>query len=214
MTTIKVHGSPFSTATMRVTATLYEKQLEFEFVYINLKNGEHKKEPFISLHPFGQVPAFEDGDLKLFESRAITQYINHEYADKGTKLTSTDSKKKAIIGVWSEVESQHYDQVASKLVTEFGIKPLFGKPTDPKVVEENEGKLDSILDVYEKRLSESKYLGGECFTLVDLHHLPSLHYLMKSQSKKMFESRPHVSAWVADITARPAWSKVLAMIPN
>jgi len=50
MATIKVHGSPFSTATMRVTATLYEKQIEFEFVNINLRNGEHKKEPFISLN--------------------------------------------------------------------------------------------------------------------------------------------------------------------
>lgn len=214
MASIKVYGSPYSTATMRVTATLYEKQIEFEFVNINLKNGEHKKEPFISLNPFGQVPAFEDGDLKLFESRAITQYINNEYADKGTKLTSNDSKKIAIMGVWSEVESQHFDQVASKLVWELGIKSLFGIPLDPIIVEENEAKLDSILDVYEKRLSESKYLGGDSFTLVDLHHLPSLHYLMKSQSKKLFESRPHVSAWVADITARPAWSKVLAMIPN
>ncbi|XP_058742451.1 glutathione S-transferase-like [Vicia villosa] len=214
MSTIKVHGSPFSTATMRVTATLYEKQLEFEFVYLNLKIGEHKKEPFILLNPFGQVPAFEHGDLKLFESRAITQYIEQEYAEKGTKLTITDSKKKALAGVWWEVESQHYDQVATKLVTELGIKPLFGKATDPKVVEENEGKLDSILDVYEKRLSESKYLGGECFTLVDLHHLPSLHYLMKSQCKNLYESRPHVSAWVADVTARPAWAKVVAMIPK
>jgi len=214
MATIKVHGSPFSTATMRVTATLYEKQIEFEFVNINLRNGEHKKEPFISLNPFGQVPAFEDGDLKLFESRAITQYINNEYADNGTKLTSNDSKKLAIMGVWSEVESYHFDQVASKLVWELGIKTLFGIPLDPKIVEENEAKLDSILDVYEKRLSESKYLGGDSFTLVDLHHLPSLYYLMKSQSKKLFESKPFVSAWVADITARPAWSKVLAMIPN
>lgn len=50
MATIKVHGSPFSTATMRVTATLYEKQLEFEFVPIDMRNGEHKKEPFLSLN--------------------------------------------------------------------------------------------------------------------------------------------------------------------
>ncbi|KAK2457226.1 glutathione S-transferase F4 [Trifolium repens] len=66
MATIKVHGSPFSIATMRVTATLYEKHLEFDFVNINVRNGDHKKEPFILLNPFGQVPAFEDGDLKLF----------------------------------------------------------------------------------------------------------------------------------------------------
>ncbi|GAU39543.1 hypothetical protein TSUD_37960 [Trifolium subterraneum] len=214
MATIKVHGSPFSVPTMRVIATLYEKQIEFEFVDINLRNGDHKKEPFISLNPFGQIPAFEDGGLKLFESRAITQYIDDEYGDKGTKLTISDSKKKAIMRLWLEVESQHYDQVSTKLVWELGLKPLFGIPLDTKIVEENEAKLDSILNVYEKRLSESKYLGGESFTLVDLHHLPSLHYLMKSQIKKLFESRPYVSAWVADITARPAWSKVTAMIPN
>jgi glutathione S-transferase len=40
----------FSVPTMRVTATLYEKQIEFEFVDINLRNGDHKKEPFISLN--------------------------------------------------------------------------------------------------------------------------------------------------------------------
>jgi glutathione S-transferase len=120
----------------------------------------------------------------------------------------------AIMRLWLEVESQHYDQVSTKLVWELGLKPLFGIPLDTKIVEENEAKLDSILNMYEKRLSESKYLGGECFTLVDLHHLPSLYYLMKSHIKKLFESRPYVSAWVADITARPAWSKVIAMIPN
>ena len=50
MATIKVHGSPFSPATMRVTAALYEKQLDFEFVQIDMGNGEHKKVPFISLN--------------------------------------------------------------------------------------------------------------------------------------------------------------------
>jgi glutathione S-transferase len=50
MATIKVHGSPFSIATMRVTATLYEKHLEFDFVNINVRNGDHKKEPFILLN--------------------------------------------------------------------------------------------------------------------------------------------------------------------
>ncbi|XP_027367959.1 glutathione S-transferase-like [Abrus precatorius] len=212
MATIKVHGTPLSPAVMRVTATLYEKELEFEFVHIDMKNGEHKKEPFISLNPFGKVPAFEDGDLKLFESRAISQYIAHEYADKGTELISNDSKKMAIIRLWLEVESQNFDQPASKLSWELRFKPMFGIPTDPAAVEENEGKLGTVLDVYEKRLSESKYLGGDCFSLADLHHIPPIHSLMNTESKKLFESRPHVSAWVADITARPAWSKVIAMI--
>lgn len=120
----------------------------------------------------------------------------------------------AIVRMWMEIESQRYDQAASKLVWELAVKPMYGIPTDPAAVEETEGKLGTILDFYEKTLSQNKYLAGECFTLADLHHLPTLHYLMNTPSKKLFDSRPHVPAWIADITARPAWSKVLAMQPN
>ncbi|KAG2697405.1 hypothetical protein I3843_07G102800 [Carya illinoinensis] len=212
MAGIKVHGSPFSTAAARVLATLYEKEVEFEFVPVDMRAGEHKKEAFLSINPFGQVPGFEHGDLKLFESRAITKYVANEYAGKGTDLVFGDSKKKAIIGVWMEVEAHQFDPVASKLVWELAAKPAYGMgDTDKAVVEENEAKLVKVLDVYESRLAESKYLGCESFTLVDLHHLPCINYLMGTEIKKLFDSRPHVSAWIADITSRPAWSKVVAM---
>ncbi|MBD4021341.1 glutathione S-transferase, partial [Xanthomonas citri pv. citri] len=69
---IKLYGSNVSTATQRVRACLAEKGLEYEFVTVDMANKEHKKPEFLSRSPFGQVPAFEDGDLKLFESRAIT----------------------------------------------------------------------------------------------------------------------------------------------
>jgi glutathione S-transferase len=41
MAPIKVHGLPYSTATQRVLATLYEKELEFELVPVDMKAGEH-----------------------------------------------------------------------------------------------------------------------------------------------------------------------------
>ncbi|KAK8521850.1 hypothetical protein V6N13_021933 [Hibiscus sabdariffa] len=173
MAALKVHGNPFSTSTQRVLACLYEKDVEFQFVNVDMGAGQHKSDSFLSLNPFGQVPAFEQGDLKLFESRAITQYIAQEYTDKGTQLLLPESNKTMA------------------------------------VVEENEAALAKVLDVYEARLAQSKYLAGDHFTLVDLHHLPNAHYLMGSSAKKLFDSRPHVSAWVADITARSAWSKVL-----
>lgn len=209
---IKVHGIPTSTATGRVLAALYEKGLQFELVNVKLHEGEHKREPFLSLNPFGQVPAFQDGDLALFESRAITQYISGNYASNGTQLIPQDPKKGALVLTWIEVESHHFDPVAMKLVFELCLKPVFGLgEADPAVVEQSEAELGKVLDIYEKRLSESKYLGGESFSLADLHHLPVLGYLLATQSKKLFESRPHVNAWVADIIARPSWAKVLEL---
>ncbi|KAB2069979.1 hypothetical protein ERO13_A08G117500v2 [Gossypium hirsutum] len=213
MAAMKVHGYPLSTATQRVLACLYEKDVEFQFVNVDMIAGEHKSPNFLPLNPFGQVPAFEEGDLKLFESRATTHYIAHEYADKETQLLLPGSNKTmAVFQLWKEVEAHQFDPPSTKLVFELRYKPHFGMTTDAAVVEEYEDKLAKVLDVYEARLAESKYLACDHFTLADLHHLPTVQYLLGSSAKKMFDSRPHVSAWVADITARPAWSKVMGML--
>ncbi|KAI3829593.1 hypothetical protein L1987_03719 [Smallanthus sonchifolius] len=204
---IKFYGAAGSTSCLRVQACLAEKDLDYEFISVNMSNKEHKSPDFLSRNPFGQVPAFEDGDLKLFESRAITQYLAHSYADKGNDLIIKDPKKMAIVAVWIEVESQKFEPASSKLVWELGYKPMFGMTTDDAVVEENEKKLEQVLDVYESQLSQCKYLAGDNFTLADLHHLPNIKYLMGTKAKRLFDARPHVSAWAADILSRPAWVK-------
>ncbi|KMS95456.1 hypothetical protein BVRB_008080 [Beta vulgaris subsp. vulgaris] len=208
---IKIHGIPHSGATLRVLAAAQEKELDFELVPVDLKSGAHKQQPFIYLNPFGQIPAFEDGDVKLFESRAITKYIAYTYESNGTSLVHNDGKQMADIGVWMEVEAHQFDPAASKLSWELVYKSFFGMEINNVVVEENEAKLAKVLDVYEARLANSKYLGGDSFTLADLHHLPGLHYLSGTKVKHLFDERPLVSAWCKDILARPAWEKVVAL---
>ena len=48
MAGIKVFGHPASAPTMRVLLTLHEKNLDFEFVHVDLMGGEHKKEAFLA----------------------------------------------------------------------------------------------------------------------------------------------------------------------
>ena len=111
--------------------------------------------------------------LRVFaESRAISQYVAHQYASKGTQLGAAGNGYASFL-VWQEVESHQFDPSASKLVWEQVFKPIFGLPTDAALVSETEVTLGKVLDVYEARLSQSKYLAGDCFTLADLHHLPN-----------------------------------------
>lgn len=125
---------------------------------------------------------------------------------------SVDVKKQAVWDTWIEVEAHHFDPVAQKLNYELSVKPrMLGLETDQTVVEEYEAKFLKVLDVYEERLSETNYLGGDNFTLADLHHLPTIQYLLATTAKRLFDGRPRVSAWVEDITARPAWVKVVAL---
>ncbi|MCL7039181.1 hypothetical protein MKW94_027358 [Papaver nudicaule] len=167
MAVLKVHGSAISTATQRVIAAINENGLEYELVHVNLAEGEHKREPFLSLNPFGQVPAFEDGDLKLFESRAITTHITRNYATSGTPLAPASNNPSVTVN-WMQVENHQFEPVSSALTWELVFKRMFGMTTDASVVEEKEAKQAKVLDVYEKRLSH----------LVDLHHLPNLQCLM------------------------------------
>lgn len=152
----------------------------------------------------------------MFESRAITQYICHNYMDNGTQfIFPKDKKKMAGIASWIEVESTKFDPKASKLVFELIFKPMFGiGPTDMGVVGELEDELCKVLDVYETRLGKCNYLSGDDFGLADLHHLPTLSLIMDSDSKKIVEARPNVSKWAANILARPSWAKVLALKNN
>ncbi|GJS02431.1 RNA-directed DNA polymerase, eukaryota, reverse transcriptase zinc-binding domain protein [Tanacetum coccineum] len=149
---LKLHGAVGSPAALRALAALYEKDVDFEFVPISFANREHKSPKFLALNPFGQVPAFEHGDLTLFESRAIAKYVAEAYADKGTCLILRDPKKSAIQSVWMEVENQKFDPATSKLSWELVFKPMFGQKTDETVVAEFEKKLENVLDVYEQRL--------------------------------------------------------------
>ena len=85
MATIKVHGNPLSTASMRVLATVYEKEIDHEFVFVDMRAGEHKKEHFLSfnvrkLKPFMYFKHFWDQVQKSNPSipyKPIIHY-NHE----------------------------------------------------------------------------------------------------------------------------------------
>ncbi|CAH9079174.1 unnamed protein product [Cuscuta europaea] len=211
---LEVHGYLLSPPVLRVIACLKEKELDYQFIFVDRQAEDNKKEPFLRLNPFGQLPAFTDGDLTLFESRAITQYIVHAYADSGSQLAPEDPKAMAILSMWMEVEAHQFDVAASKLNYELVIKPMRNMTSDDKEVAGHEKALVKVLDVYEERLKVSQYLAGDDFTLVDLHHTPLIYFLMRTKSKALFEERTHVVAWVRKILTRSAWSKVQQLIPQ
>ncbi|KFK42652.1 hypothetical protein AALP_AA1G022600 [Arabis alpina] len=204
----KLYGYPYSANTRRVLTVLYEKDLSFDPITVDLRAGEQKKPSFLSINPFGLVPVFEDKDLKLVESRAISQYIATVRRSRGTQLVNHKSYKK--IGtetMWMYIESFEFDPPATILTQQLAINPLVGLKPDYKVVNETEPKLEKVLDIYEERLKNSSFLASNNFTMADLFHLPNIQYLMGTPAKRLFESRPSVNRWVAAITARPAWKK-------
>ena len=146
------------------------------------------------------------------ESRAIMRFITHNYHKLGTELVFEVPKQQGIAATWIDVEDHQFNPPAEQLRQELVDKTKKGLTMNKEVVAEAEAKLVKVLDVYEERLTHSKYLGGDRFTSADLSHLPNLYYLMGTPVKRLFEERPNVSAWCRHILSRPAWIKVVEMV--
>ncbi|KAL9671117.1 hypothetical protein QQ045_008683 [Rhodiola kirilowii] len=198
---LKLYGLPMSTCATRAMICLAEKEVEFELIPVNLFASEHKQPPFLAKN-------FNDNNIFVAESRAITFYIAEKYKDSGTDLIRHgDIKEAALVKVWTEVESQQFNVPISTITYQYLISPKFGKLTDEALVEENVAKLEKVLDVYEERLSKSKYLAGDFFSLADLHHMSYIHYFLKTPKANLINDRASVKAWWDDISDRPAFKK-------
>jgi glutathione S-transferase len=99
---LKIHGTKGSTCTRRVLTALYEKNVPYELVPVDVANGEHKSPKYMALQPFGKVPAMDDDGFILFESRAIAKYIAKKYAGQGTPLLPAEGDLKAY-GLFEQV---------------------------------------------------------------------------------------------------------------
>ncbi|TQD80662.1 hypothetical protein C1H46_033761 [Malus baccata] len=111
---------------------------------------------------------------------------------------------------WLEVEAHNFHSPSYYMVLHIFFALVLGFPSDPKIIQESEEKLGRVLDIYEERLSKSKYLGGDFFSLADFSHLPLTQYLVANMGKEyMIKDRKHVSALWDAISNIPSWKRVL-----
>ncbi len=200
---MKIHGSPMSTCTRKVLATLAEKQAKFEMVTLDLMAGDHKKPAHLALQPFGQMPALEDGDFTLYESRAMIRYIDETVA--GQSLTPKDPKGRAKMEQWISVETSNFTPHAMAYIYQYMFASMHGKQPDLAKIEEAKPKLEACLEVLDKALAKGPHFVGDQFTLADICFMPYFEYAMMTPAKDVIGARANVAKWWKLVSERPSW---------
>jgi len=180
---------------MRVRWALEEVGQPYE---VRLVSFAAMKEPaHRALHPFGQIPTYEEGDLALFESGAIVFHL----AERHAGLLPGDANARARAITWmfaaiNTVELPILDLVTAKLVE--GDKPWC------------EQRLPLVQDRIRVRLGElSARLGGAdwldgAFSAGDLMMVA---VLLRLRPSGMLDEYPRLAAYVARGEARPAYKR-------
>eukprot|EP00271_Cylindrocystis_brebissonii_P023001 TRINITY_DN9183_c0_g1_i2.p1 TRINITY_DN9183_c0_g1~~TRINITY_DN9183_c0_g1_i2.p1 ORF type:complete len:187 (+),score=43.11 TRINITY_DN9183_c0_g1_i2:222-782(+) len=139
---ITILGHPISTCTKRVLVVLEEKNVtDYTVETIDVLAGAHKKPEFLAKQPFGQIPVLEDGDISIYESRAMARYVCDKYDGEGTALFGKTPKEKAAVNQWLEVEGQTFNGPISAIVVELVFKKHHGKEADEAKVAEAAAQL-------------------------------------------------------------------------
>src|SRR5436190_43601 len=83
---IRVHSTKASINGYKVRLLLSLLKLPYELVELDMYAGEHKREPFLSLNPFGQMPALTDGSYTIADSHGCLVYVARKYDASGRWL--------------------------------------------------------------------------------------------------------------------------------
>jgi len=198
---MKIYGHPMSTCTRKVLMTLQETGTPYDFVLVDFAKGEHKQEPHLSRQPFGQVPALQDGEFELYESRAMCRYINEKV---NGALMPRDLRERARAEQWISVETSDFTGPAMKFV----FHHIFQRTQTPETLETAGAQLDKALGIMDKQLASTAFIAGETFSLADICFMPYVEYGMSTPAKEHFAKHPHVAAWWSKVSERPTWRKV------
>jgi glutathione S-transferase len=199
---LTIYGNPMSTCTRKVLMTLAETQTPYEMVVIDFGKGEHKQAPHLRRQPFGRVPALEDGDFAMFESRAMCRYLNRK---AGGSLVPAELKAMARVEQWISIETSEFSSHAMKFV----YHHVFRRPQEPAVLEAAGKALETTCALMDRQLAQTPFVAGEAFTLADICFMPYLEYLMSSPARDNFGRYASLVEWWNRIGERPAWRKVV-----
>lgn len=187
---MKLYGHPLSGNAHRAQALLTLLGVDYQYVLVDLKAGEHKGAAFLALNPLGQVPVLTDGDLALRDSTAILLYIAHKH-DRAHKWLPVDAVGAAQVQEWLSVavnEIQHGPFVVRAI-------KLFGSPADPGEANAKTHKL--FTDLIEPHLSGRNWLVGSAPTLADL---ACYSYIARVTEGGFDLGRyPAIGAWLARV---------------
>ena len=156
------------------------------------------KEPaHLALHPFGQIPTYEEGDLALFETGAIVLHIAQRYA--GLLPDEANARARAIAWMFAALSTVEPPIVERSMATIVERDKAWYEPRMPMLEDRVRGRLAELSN----RLGDADWLDGQ-FSAGDLLMVTVLRRLGGSG---LVEEHPNLSAYVARGEARPAYRR-------
>ena len=182
----------------RVRWALEEVRQPYE---VRLVSFRAMKEPaHLALHPFGQIPTYEEGDLALFETGAIVLHIAERHA--GLLPKDPNARARAITWMFAALSTVEPPIVERSMATIVERDKPWYEARLPMLDQRVRDRLGQLSD----RLGEADWLDG-AFSAGDLM---MVSVLLRLRSSGILDEYRNLEAYVARGEARPAYKRAFA----
>ncbi|WP_418320740.1 glutathione S-transferase family protein [Piscinibacter sakaiensis] len=205
---MKLYMHPVSTASRPVRLLLAENGIECDEEVVDILQGAHHGEAYVSINPNRLVPMLEDGDLRLTESSAILKYLADKY---DLPSYPKDLKQRAKV-------NEMMDWLNTQLYQSFGYGVVYAQLFPHHRRRSDEAHAGAIawgqqqaknwLQILDDHWlgPDKPYLCGDQLTIAD--YFGASVVSIGEWIGCDFAAYPNISRWLANIKALPSWGKV------
>jgi len=232
---IELYHNDMSTCSQKVRFTLEEKRLDWTGHHLNLRARDQQKPDYIKLNPNAVVPTLVDSGKVVIESTVINEYLEDVYPDH--PLRPADPHGRVRMRLWTKQLDEGVHAATSVLSTgiAFRYQKLAMPPGEVEALIDNipdpvkrtraredimKGvdsryfvdalkRFDKLLADFELELTDGPWLAGNDFSLADIAYTPYMIRLEHLQLQILWDRRPRVAAWYAQLRERSGFKAAI-----
>jgi glutathione S-transferase len=208
-----LHGYRYSVYVRIARLALAEKGVTYDRVEVN-PFAPDVPAAYLALHPFGRVPTLVHDDFALYETGAITRYVDRMFPGPALQPHSPRAfaRMDQIIGV---VDSYGYWPLVRQVFSHRVFRPAIGQPADEAEVGRGLAGAAKVLAALEALAAPDAFLVGPALSLADLHLGAMIAYFAAApEGWALLQNHPRLAAWWMHLGQHPSFAATDPGLPN
>lgn len=189
---------------------LHEKGLTYTWTEVD-PFERHVSPAYLDMHPFKRVPALVHDGFTLYETGAITRYVDEGFA--GPPLQpSAPAARARVSQVISVIDSYGYWPLVRQVFSHGWFRPRTGREVDAAEFRKGLEAAPRVLGALERLAEGGAFLVGGSLSLADIHLAPMMSCFAKvPEGAELLRAHPKLVRWTRSIGMRAV---VVATAPH
>ena len=199
--TVQLYGYQYSVYAWIARLGLHEKGIGCEWVEVN-PFAKDVPADYLAMHPFGRVPALVHGEFVLFETSAITRYLDEAF--QGPRLQPVNPEDRGRVSqIISIIDSYAYWPLVRQVFSHGVFRPRLGQPADPIEYQRGLEAAPSVLRALDQLAGKGGFLVADSLSLADIHLAPMIAYFTSDPGGETLLAQQHrLSTWWSMMSLR------------